>query len=163
MAFPSSRTLNTLSLISIVIIFAIIFYVEYVDGAIPCPLCMVQRAALIGFGAVIIVAGMHSPKRWGIYVYGALMLLFSISGMLTAVRQLWIQSLPASQAPTTCGVDIYYLLQMLPFDKALMQIFNGTAECAQVTWSFLGLSMAAWSFISFVVFALLALRQFIRQ
>ena len=68
MAFPSSRTLNTLSLISIVIIFAIIFYVEYVDGAIPCPLCMVQRAALIGFGAVIIVAGMHSPKRWGIYV-----------------------------------------------------------------------------------------------
>lgn len=160
---PSSRVLNTLSFVTTLLILSTVFYVEYRHNILPCTLCMLQRAALIAVGAIALIAALHNPRRWGIKVYGVFLFFFSSIGLLTAGRQLWLQSLPASEAPTSCGVDIFYLLQMLPFDKALTQILSGSAECAKVDWSFLGLSMAAWSFICFAAFLLIALRHFIKR
>lgn len=162
MTLPTRRTTNSLAFALILSILAVTFYVEYVDGAVPCPLCMVQRFALVAFGVLVLVAAVHNARRWGNSVYGLFMLIFSIIGFLTAGRQLWLQSLPPSLAPQSCGVDIYYLLQVLPFDRALSQIFQGSAECAQVSWSFLGLSMAGWSFMCFLFLVLVPIRQFKR-
>jgi len=35
--------------------------------------------------------------------------------------------------------------------EALRMIFTGSGECAEVNWSFLGLSMPAWVLIWFVL------------
>ena len=91
------------------------------------------------------------------------MAFFSLGGLATAGRQLWLQGAHAGVQPAACGVDIYYLLQMLPFDKALVQIFSDSAQCAQVTWSFLGIGMAAWSLLGFIVLMVMIAIQWIRD
>ena len=159
MTLSPGRITNLLSLMAILLILAIICYSERVIGIIPCPLCMIQRSALIMAGAVVFVAILHHPQRWGRYIYGALLLLFSLVGFVTAARQLWLQSLPSDFTSATCSVDIYYLLNMLPFNEAMQKIFEGSVECSRVDWSLLVFSMAAWSLICFVALLSIALCQ----
>jgi disulfide bond formation protein DsbB len=41
-------------------------------------------------------------------------------------------------------------------------IFRGSGDCARVDWTFLGGSLANWSFVSFSVFTLVALVLIVR-
>jgi disulfide bond formation protein DsbB len=129
------------------------YYLQYVKGLEPCPLCLVQRgffyAVLIVFG----VAALHGKMRW---LYASLVLLFAAGGMTAAGRQLWLQSLPPDKVPQ-CGPDLYFMLQNFPLSRTLEKLIAGTGECAVVDWSFLGLSIAGWSLVWFVILALYAL------
>ena len=128
------------------------YYLQYVRGLEPCPLCLVQRgffyAVLIVFG----VAALHGKMRW---VYASLVLLFAAGGMTAAGRQLWLQSLPPDKVPQ-CGPGLYFMLQNFPLSRTLEKLITGTGECAVVDWSFLGLSIAGWSLVWFVILALYA-------
>ncbi|MEE8094611.1 MAG: disulfide bond formation protein B, partial [Gammaproteobacteria bacterium] len=42
-----------------------------------------------------------------------------------------------------------------PFE-ALKKVFTGSGECAEINWSFLGLSMPAWALVWFVILGGLA-------
>ena len=128
------------------------YYLQYVKGLQPCPLCLVQRgffyAVLIVFG----VAALHGKMRW---LYASLVLLFAAGGITAAGRQLWLQSLPPDKVPQ-CGPDLYFMLQNFPLSRTLEKLITGTGECAVVDWSFLGLSIAGWSLVWFVILALYA-------
>ena len=128
------------------------YYLQYVRGLESCPLCLVQRgffyAVLIVFG----VAALHGKMRW---LYASLVLLFAAGGMTAAGRQLWLQSLPPDKVPQ-CGPDLYFMLQNFPLSRTLEKLITGTGECAVVDWSFLGLSIAGWSLVWFVILALYA-------
>ena len=41
------------------------------------------------------------------------------------------------------------MLESFPLSAALPMIFRGAGDCSVVDWSFLGLSIANWSFVSF--------------
>jgi disulfide bond formation protein DsbB len=88
-------------------------------------------------------------------VYASLVLLFAAGGMTAAGRQLWLQSLPPDKVPQ-CGPDLYFMLQNFPLSRTLEKLITGTGECAVVDWSFLGLSIAGWSLVWFVILALYA-------
>jgi disulfide bond formation protein DsbB len=49
------------------------------------------------------------------------------------------------------------MIETFPLQRALPMIFRGAGDCSQVDWTFLGLSIANWSFIAFTVFAVLLL------
>jgi disulfide bond formation protein DsbB len=49
------------------------------------------------------------------------------------------------------------MIETFPLKRALPMIFRGGGDCTQIDWTFLGLSIANWSFIAFVVFSLLLL------
>jgi hypothetical protein len=44
-------------------------YVQYVIGLEPCPLCVMQRIAVIACGVVFLLGAIHNPGRVGAIVY----------------------------------------------------------------------------------------------
>ena len=40
-------------------------YFQYVDHLEPCPLCILQRLAVIGVGLILLAGGLHNPGKWG--------------------------------------------------------------------------------------------------
>ena len=132
------------------------FYLQYHDGQNPCPLCLVQRGFYFGLLFVFLIAAIHGPKKTGSVVYGLLGLLLALGGGATAGRQVWLQHLPADQVPK-CGPDLYFMLDNFPLSKTIANLLKGSGECAEVTWRFLGLSIAEWSLVWFAAFGALAL------
>lgn len=119
-------------------------YLQHFQGEEPCPLCILQRVAWVVLGVLFLVAALHGPGRAGAVLYGAL--LFVVAGIGTAIagRHVWLQNLPRDQVPA-CGPDLDFMLQQFPLSETLRRVISGTGECAEVGWSFLGLSIAGWS------------------
>ncbi len=118
-------------------------FLQHVVGLEPCPLCVLQRVAVIGLGLVFLLAGLHAPSGAGARAYGLLALIPAAGGALVAGRHAWLQQLPADQVPA-CGPGLDYILDAFPLTEALTLVFQGSGECADLQWSFLGLSMPAW-------------------
>ena len=49
------------------------------------------------------------------------------------------------------------MIETFPLKQAIPMIFKGSGDCAKVDWTFLGGSIANWSYIVFVLFTLLGL------
>jgi len=56
-----------------------------------------------------------------------------------------------------------YMIDVLPWTEVLSVMMRGTGDCAKVAWTFLSLSIPAWTLLAFIVFALLGLMQWRRQ
>ena len=124
-------------------------WLQYGLGLDPCPLCALQRVAVIAVGIVFLVAALHNPGRGGAVVYAILTLLIGGFGLATAARHVWIQSLPKGEVPT-CGMGLNYMLETLPLTEVLTKVFKGSGECAETAWTFLGLAIPSWTFVFFV-------------
>jgi disulfide bond formation protein DsbB len=48
-----------------------------------------------------------------------------------------------------CGRDFYGMIESFPLKRAVPMIFKGSGDCSAVDWTFLGLTIANWSFVSF--------------
>lgn len=81
-------------------------------------------------------------------------------GAFTAARQSWLQWYPPEVA--TCGRDFYGMIENYPIGRAIPMIFRGSGDCTVVDWTFLGGSIANWSFVWFVVFSLAMLWLLVR-
>jgi disulfide bond formation protein DsbB len=125
------------------------YYLQYVDGLEPCPLCILQRVAVAGMGLVFLVAAFHNPGRIGAMVYALLQLAIGGAGAAVALRQVWLQSLPKDQVPA-CGMSLNYMLDTLPLAETVKKIFEGSGECAEKGWVFLHLSIAGWTLVFFI-------------
>lgn len=125
-------------------------YLQHVVGLEPCPLCIFQRVAFIALGLVFLVAALHGPGRTGAIVYAVFGGVSAIAGAGIAARHVWLQSLPADQVPA-CGPGLAYMLEQFPLMRMLENVLSGSGECAESGWQFLGLSIAGWSLIWFVV------------
>ncbi len=125
-------------------------FAQYVWHMEPCPLCVFQRIALIALGCVFLIAGIHPAGLIGRRIYAVLMAISALAGMGLAGRHLWLQSLPKDQVPS-CGPGLDFMFDTFPVLDALKMVLSGSGECAEVSWRFLGLTMPAWTLISFVV------------
>ncbi len=132
------------------------YYLQYVGGLEPCPLCLVQRAFYYLAGGVFALAALHGPSGIGRVLYGGFAALFAAGGVGTAGRQVWLQHLPADKVPA-CGPDLFFMLDNFPLRQTISKLFAGSGECAVVDWTFLGLSIAEWSLGWFVALTLYAL------
>lgn len=128
-------------------------YKQHVDFVDPCPLCVLQRVAFLWIGAVALLAALHGPGRTGQWIYGVLVIIGGVKGMILAGRHVWLQSLPADQVPD-CGMGLNYMLDTMPLLAVFREVFYGAGECAEVMWRFLGLSIPAWALVWFSVFTL---------
>jgi protein dithiol:quinone oxidoreductase len=131
-----------------------IFYLQEVVGLVPCPMCIVQRYALI---LVALVAGVSAFFRPGAWQTGGLVKLCLISGFgaFVAARQSLLQWNPPEVL--TCGRDFYGMIESFPLKRAIPMIFKGSGDCSAIDWTFLGLTIANWSFLCFSGIVLLAL------
>ena len=140
---------------------AFALYLQHVQGQDPCPLCILQRFAFIGMMAVFAVAALHGPARRGAKVYSGIAALVAVVGGAIAGRQVWLQSLPPEKVPA-CGPGLEYMLDRFPLGQALQKILAGSGECAEAGWKFLGLTIAGWSLVWFVLLGAFALYMALR-
>ena len=63
----------------------------------------------------------------------------------------------------SCGRDFYGMIETFPLKRAIPLIFRGSGDCTKVDWTFLGGSIANWSFLCFVALALVSLLLIARQ
>jgi disulfide bond formation protein DsbB len=125
-------------------------YLQYYEQQDPCPLCILQRIVFIVLAVVFLVAALHGPGKVGSAIYSSALFLVAGVGAAIAARQVWLQHLPPRQVPE-CGPGLEYMLKKLPLGQALEKILKGSGECAEVGWKFLGLSIAEWSLLWFIV------------
>jgi protein dithiol:quinone oxidoreductase len=129
-------------------------YLQHVVGLNPCPMCIVQRYALIGVALIAVVGSRLSQPLWQA-VFAVLMTLKAGFGAFTAARQSWLQWYPPEVV--SCGRDFYGMVENFPLQRAIPMIFKGSGDCTKVDWTFLGGSIANWSFVAFAAFALTGL------
>lgn len=129
-------------------------YLQHVVGLVPCPMCIVQRYALV---LVALVAGLTAvSSKKGVHMGGAVLLLLTAGfGAYVAARQSWLQWNPPEVV--SCGRDFYGMIETFPLQRAIPMIFKGGGDCTVIDWTFLGGSIANWSFVCFSAFSLLAL------
>ena len=129
-------------------------YLQHSQGLDPCPMCIVQRYALL-FLAIIALLISASGKKSTQMV--ALVMLASGAGFgaFVAARQSWLQWFPPEVA--TCGRDFYGMIESYPLSRAIPMIFKGSGDCAAIDWAFLGGSIANWAFVWFCGVMVLAL------
>jgi len=143
----------------IAVLFGVALYTQYVGGLEPCPLCMTQRFFYVLTALLAIVAALHGH---GLRIYAVLVGLSALGGAGVAARQVWLQHLPPDQVPA-CGPSLEFMLQTLPFGQVLMRLFKGDGNCAVVDWRLLGMSMAEWSLLWFLLLAAAGLVLFWRS
>ncbi|WP_304640821.1 disulfide bond formation protein B [Pseudomonas sp.] len=169
MTLPASRPLYFIAFIVCALLLLTALYMEHVMGLMPCPLCLIQRGAFIVIALVCLIAMFHNPqpaegrqRSIAARVYPALLALFAAFGAAIAGRQVWLQHLPSDQLPS-CLPSLDYMMDVLPLREVLGLLFSGTADCAAVTWTFLGLSIAEGTLIAFICFTLFAAVQLFRR
>jgi disulfide bond formation protein DsbB len=134
-------------------------YLQHLVGLEPCPMCIVQRYALV---LVALVSGLAalSPKKMVLMTASGLLVLIAGFGAFVAARQSFLQWYPPEIA--SCGRDFYGMIETFPLKRAIPMIFKGSGDCSKVDWTFLGGSIANWSFVCFTLIGLLLLALTIR-
>lgn len=146
----SSRVLYVVGFLIIAMLLGLSVYLQTHDGVTPCPLCILQRIVLGFLGVVFFFGAALNLKRWGRLFISVLATLVAGCGIFLAGRQVWLQHI-SSMNHTECGASLQYMLQILPLNEVIAKIFQGGAECAQVTWRFLNFSLAEWSLFWFIL------------
>jgi disulfide bond formation protein DsbB len=106
-------------------------YAQFSMLLMPCPLCILQRIAFAALGLVFLIGGLHAPRgRLGRAV---------------------------DEVPLCTSMGLDYMIEAMGMFEALANVLRGSGECARVDWTFLGLSMPAWTLAWYVGLGLFAL------
>jgi disulfide bond formation protein DsbB len=107
MAILDARTLNALGLLGCCAILLVAFGYQFVLGELPCPLCLLQRAAFAatGIGFALSVRFGPRPSHHGVAILGAL------AGVVLASRQVALHIVPGTggYGSTLLGLHFYTL------------------------------------------------------
>lgn len=120
----------------------------------PCPLCIFQRVAMAVTGLIGLLGALFAPKgALGRGIFGLLAVASAGVGAGIAARHVWLQHLPPEQVPA-CGPGLSFMLESTPSSlDVVKKVLQGSGECAEVNWTFLGHSMPEWTLLCFVLLA----------
>ena len=138
------------------LVYGVVYLQNYL-GLVPCPMCIVQRYALIGV-LVLSALGALGGGQLLIKIVSWLVFLMAGFGAFVAARQSWLQWYPPEVV--SCGRDFYGMIENFPMQRFIPMIFRGSGDCTKVDWTFLGGSIANWSFVAFsgIMLLMLAIR-----
>lgn len=124
------------------------FFSQYVLMLNPCPLCILQRLAVM---AVMVVSGLClllPVHRQGGQVLAAVAVSVpALWGLYTALYQIWLQSLPLMEQPS-CGAPWSFRLRDWPLFEVWEPVIRGMGNCG-VREFVLGVPLPVWSALFF--------------
>jgi disulfide bond formation protein DsbB len=121
-------------------------FAQYVQLLDPCPLCSLQRVAIIALGVVFLLAALHNPQARGARVYAVLLTLVALIGIAIAARHIWIQAQPPGSV-AACGASMGYLFEIMSVFDAIKKVLAGSGECQHIDTLF-GVSWPWWTAVS---------------
>lgn len=148
------RSLFALALILVLLSFSAALYAQYGLQLEPCPLCILQRVALLCCGLGALLGVLVQPMAWQGRLAAFVLSLSAVMGAGVAAWHVRLQLLPPEDRPA-CGPSLDFLLETFPLQTVLQKVFSGSGECADQGWVILGLSMPMWSFALFFCLSLL--------
>ncbi len=133
------------------------YYAQFINNADSCPLCIAQRIIFALCSIVALGAMIHHSRDWANWIYSIVILALALFGIKTAAHHIWLQSLPPSEWPASCGMPLQILYKKIPLSGFIHTILSGSAECAMVNWKILGISAPILSLSAYVIVAVVAL------
>ncbi len=131
------------------------FYFQYVLEMQPCPLCLMQRLCVFLIWCFCVIALLIRSKKGLSFVY-FFQSIISLSGLYFAGRQMWLMSLPADKVPACMpGLDV--LMEYFPWQTVVKTLLWGAGDCAEATWSMLGIAMPGWCALYFIFMAIISI------
>lgn len=131
-------------------------FFQLVVGLEPCPLCVLQRLALMAIGLVALLAFLHNPSGLGDKAYGVLLVAGGLFSAGIAIRQVWLLSLSPEEA-ASCGPGLEVWLDSfityLPQGSVTETLLRSGASCTEVSWSIFGLGLPELTSPVFVLLA----------
>jgi len=156
---PSKRQTNLAGVLACAAMMAYALYSQHVLGLEPCPLCVLQRVAVILLGVLFLTAALHNRSGTA---YAVLLGLVAAAGAAVAAWHVRLQHLPPDEVPS-CGPGLNYILDTIPLQDMFAVIFKGSGQCAEISWRFLGLSMPAWVVIGLLGLGLIGIWNNLRK
>jgi disulfide bond formation protein DsbB len=162
---------NTLSLFMVLIAvlgMGFALYAEHALGMKPCPLCIFQRIALMAVGVMALLAWFTQRVR----CLQSLLLLastvFALAGLGFSSWQVYLQYFVPEDKLPSCGPGLAVMVNALEssaieYAEFFSMIFNASGECAEIKWTFLGLSLPFWTGVLFLGLTMISLTAWCRQ
>jgi disulfide bond formation protein DsbB len=131
-------------------------YMQHAKDMLPCPLCVIQRYAILGIGIFSLVAAFaRKPNAW-LLLAGA----SAIGGLGTAGKHLYVLAHPGF----SCGIDpMETILNKIPTAQYLPWIFRADGLCEAATDTVFGLAIPHWSAIALVTLSVALLVAALRR
>lgn len=142
------RVLLALIVTIVVLAMAGGLYFQHVLQLEPCPLCVLQRVAIISV-AIFAAVGLLSRGVRGQLVGAILAAVCALVGAGIAGWHSWILVYPPESM--TCGRPFEWFHQDFPLETWLPKLFAGHGDCLKVDWTFLGLAIPNMSLIAFML------------
>ncbi|GFM88232.1 disulfide bond formation protein B [Pseudomonas cichorii] len=156
MYLARTRSLFFLAFIASALIIGTTIYLQRAFGLLPCILCLLQRTIIVACGLLCLVAAVHCPQETGWRRYCLALLLLSLTGVLVAGVQIWLQTASAEELGSIIGRH-EYVINALSLEGVGERLRNDTYLCAEINWSLFGITLPEWSLLAFVILSLLAL------
>jgi disulfide bond formation protein DsbB len=124
-------------------------YMQVVLGEAPCPLCILQRYACCSLRVCLHRRAMPGRRSLS---FEALVVLSAIGGIVAAGNHVYILANPM----VSCGIDtLQPIVDDLPLAKLWPLAFQVDGFCSTPYPPILGLSLAQWALVAFVLTAVL--------
>ena len=149
MHLAHTRSLFFLVFIACASIIGSVVYLQRAFGLSPCVLCWFQRWAFVVCGALGLMATFQAPGKRGSRWYSSLILLTALAGSAIAGVQVWLQTATADELIPAIS-EFEHLLDFLSLHHLIDRLRSDATFCAEITWSFLGISLPEWSLLAFV-------------
>lgn len=130
--------------ISCFLLLGVGYFLQYVIGLVPCPLCIIQRFFFIMTGLAALLTWWRYDFKKERRIWSVASVSFVFLGMLAAVRLVWIQRFPSEAESVIC------LPPWLHSVSDIARALQGTADCAERGLTILFLSISEWSLIAFL-------------
>lgn len=138
------------------------YYLQYFQGLEPCPLCTLQRIIYFLLAALFLIATIHGPAAIGRKIYASFVILLSLLGCFLGARHVWLQNLPKDQIPA-CGPSWDVLVNNFPLIDVFRIALKGNGDCAIVSWKMLGLTLAEWSLLCFIILMIVGIYYWLKS
>ncbi|MBA1201901.1 disulfide bond formation protein B [Pseudomonas capeferrum] len=126
-------------------------YMQVVLGEAPCPLCILQRYALLFIALFAFIAASMRGSR-SLTFFEGLVVLSAIGGIVAAGRHVYILANPA----VSCGIDtLQPIVDDLPLAHVWPLAFQVDGFCSTPYPPIGGLSLAQWALLAFILTAVL--------
>lgn len=125
---------------------AIAIAVFYMEGYLllePCPLCILDRAALAWSGVAFAAAAAFHPRKKIRAALCAAAALGVAAGFVFSLRHIWLQNRPYDPG-AACLSDSEAARGLI---EIVARAFDAEADCGAIVWEFAGLSIPEQLFL----------------
>ena len=143
------------------------FFIEHVLLIEPCILCTIQRILFLSIlltciiWLIIDILTVKKPKNASTLLINNILTWFCLSsinlyatiGTLVAARQSWLQIFARFNI-SSCSSGLQELLKQYNLITILSMAIKGKLECSTIGMRILGLSLANWGLINFLIILL---------